>query len=304
MKILISGASGLVGTALTHALASSGHTVARLVRAGGALPPGDIRWDPTASTLDGDSLNAMEGANAVVHLSGASIAGGRWTPARKAMLRSSRVDSTRLLVSALAQLQRKPRVFVAASAVGYYGNRGDEILTESSSPGSDFLASVAQDWEAESARAEALGIRTVILRSGVILSAKEGALPQMLAPFRFGVGGRLGDGQQWMSWIALADVIGIIEAAIADERYTGPLNVVAPNPLRNAEFTRIVAHALHRPAIFAAPAFALRLMLGEMADALLLASQRAVPERLLAAGHHFLFSDFEAALVSLLHPKR
>jgi uncharacterized protein len=304
MKILISGASGLVGTALTHALASSGHRVARLVRAGGALSPGDIRWDPSASTLDGDSLNAMEGANAIVHLSGASIAGGRWTPKRKALLRSSRVDSTRLLVDALAQLQRKPRVFVAASAVGYYGNRGDEILTESSGLGSNFLASVARDWEAESARAEALGIRTVILRSGVILSAKEGALPQMLLPFRFGVGGRLANGQQWMSWIALADVIGIIEAAIADERYTGPLNVVAPNPLRNAEFTRIVAHALHRPAIFAAPAFALRLMLGEMADALLLASQRAVPERLLAAGHHFLFSDFEAALVSLLHPKR
>lgn len=308
MKILISGASGLVGTALAHTLASSGHTVARLARrapeVSRVVSPGDIPWDPAASTVGPDSLNAMEGADAVVHLSGASIADGRWTPARKAMLRSSRVDSTRLLVDALAQLKRKPRVFVAASAVGYYGDRGDEILTESSSPGSGFLASTARDWEVESARAEAIGIRTVILRFGVILSAKEGALPQMLLPFRFGVGGRLGNGQQWMSWIALSDVVGIIEAAIADERYAGPFNVVAPNPVRNAEFTRIVSHALHRPAVFAAPAFALRLALGEMADALLLASQRAVPERLLAAGHRFLFSDFEAALVSLLNPKR
>jgi len=245
----------------------------------------------------------MEGADAVVNLNGASIAGGRWTPARKALLRSSRIDSTRLMVSALAKLQRKPRVFIAASAVGYYGNRGDEILTESSSSGSDFLASIARDWEAESARPRAAGIRTVILRLGVILSAREGALPQMLRPFRFGVGGHLGDGRQWMSWIALADAIGIISAAVADERYAGPLNVVAPNPVRNAEFTRVAAHLLHRPAIFPAPAFALRLLLGEMADALLLSSERAVPERLLGLGYDFLFADLETTLVSLLRPR-
>jgi uncharacterized protein len=308
MKILISGASGLVGTALTRALASDGKVVGRFVRGvhpGGEAPSAhDIRWDPAASTIDGDALKAMEGADAVVHLSGASIADGRWTPARKALLRSSRIDSTRLLVGALAQLERKPRVFVAASAVGYYGDRGDEILTESSAAGSGFLASVAQEWEAESARAQSLGIRTVILRFGVILDAREGALPQMLRPFRFGVGGRLSNGRQWISWIALADVIGIIRAAIENDRYSGPVNVVAPNPVRNVEFTRIVAHTLHRPAVFPAPAFALRLLLGEMADALLLASQRAVPEYVLAAGYRFLFPDFESTLLSLLNPVR
>jgi uncharacterized protein (TIGR01777 family) len=300
----------MVGTALTQTLASAGHSVGHFVRSGaGAAPSGasssqNIRWDPAASNISEDALAAMEGADAVVNLNGASIAGGRWTPARKALLRSSRVDSTRLLVSALAKLQRKPRVFIAASAVGYYGNRGDEILTESSSSGGDFLASAARDWEAESARAEAAGIRTVILRLGVILSAKKGALPQMLRPFRFGVGGRLGDGRQWLSWIALADVISIISEAITDKRYVGPLNVVAPNPVRNAEFTRIAAHALHRPAVFPAPAFALRLLLGEMADALLLSSERAVPERLLALGYDFLFPDLETTLVSLLKPAR
>lgn len=306
MRILISGASGMVGTALTRTLTSGGRSVGHFVRSpAGTVPSGasssrDIPWDPSASDISADALAAIEGADAVVNLNGASIAGDRWTPARKALLRSSRIDSTRLLVSALAKLQRKPRVFIAASAVGYYGNRGDEILTESSSSGSDFLASIARDWEAQSARAEAAGIRTVILRLGVILSAEEGALPQMLRPFRFGVGGRLGDGSQWMSWIALADVIGIIGAAIADERYTGPFNVVAPNPVRNAEFTRIASRVLHRPAVFPAPAFTLRLLLGEMADPLLLSSERAVPERLLGLGYGFLFSDLEATLVSLL----
>lgn len=307
MRSLISGASGLVGTALTHALISGGHTVGRLLRPGSpessgrAASPNDVRWDPTAADLDSNALAAMEGADAVVHLSGANIAGGRWTPARKELLRSSRVDSTRLLVNALAQLKRKPRVFIAASAVGYYGNRGDEILTESSSPGAGFLSSVAREWEAESARAETIGVRTVILRFGVILSAKEGALPQMLRPYRFGVGGRLGDGRQWISWIALDDVVGIILATLTDERSAGILNVVAPVPIRNAEFARIAARVVHRPAIFPAPAFALRLLLGEMADALLLASQRAVPERLLAEGYPFLFRDFETALASLLN---
>jgi uncharacterized protein len=309
MRILISGASGLVGKALTRSLVSGGHTVGHFVRSGpfvssnDAASPNDVRWDPEAAAMSADALAAMEGADAVVHLSGASIADGRWTPARKALLRSSRVDSTRLLVSALAQLRQKPRVFVAASAVGYYGNRGDEILTESSAPGSGFLASIAREWEAESVRAEASGIRTVLLRSGVILSAKEGALPQMLRPFRFGVGGRLGDGRQWMSWIALADIVRIIGTAIEDARYVGPLNVVAPNPVRNSEFAHVAAQVLHRPAIFPAPAFALRLVLGEMADALLLASERAVPERLLAAGYRFLLPDFEAALVSILNSR-
>ena len=253
MKILISGASGLVGKALSDALRSDGHTVGRLgrfVRPGGRAAAGavnsssDIRWDPTAAAIDADTLAAMEGADVVVNLTGAGIADGRWTPERKTLLRSSRIDSTRLLVDALARLEKKPGVFVVASAVGFYGNRGDEILTESSAPGSGFLASVAQEWEAESARAESRGIRTVILRFGVILSRDhEGATcRKCFGLFRF---------EQWVgAWaraasgypnVALAARwrIGIVGAAIADERYSGAYNVVAPNPVRNVEFTRI-----------------------------------------------------------------
>jgi uncharacterized protein (TIGR01777 family) len=297
MKILISGGSGLVGKALTRALSEDGHAVARLVRPGSVASVGDIRWDPMSA---GANLPAMEGADAIINLSGASIGDGRWTPARKAILRSSRVDTTRVLVEALKRLRQKPRVFVSASATGYYGDRGDEILTEASAPGTDFLALLARDWEAEAMRAESSGIRTVLLRFGVILTADGGALSQMLMPFRFGVGGRFGSGNQWMSWIVLEDAVEIVRSAILNERFAGPLNVVAPNPLRNSDFTRIVAAALHRPAIFPVPAFALRIVLGEMADALLLASQRAVPERLLAAGYTFRYHDFAAALQAIL----
>jgi uncharacterized protein len=300
MKILISGGSGLVGTALVRGLRGQGHTVARLVRSGSvgaAAAAGDIAWEPMSATIN---VSAMEGADAVVHLSGASIADGRWTPSRKAIIRSSRIDTTRLLVDTLGRLRRKPRVFVCASAIGCYGDRGDEILTEASSIGADFLALAVRDWEAEAGRAELSGIRTVMPRFGVILSGAGGALPKMLLPFRFGLGGRLGSGKQWMSWIALDDVVGIVSMAIADEALMGPLNTVAPNPLTNAEFTRIAAAVLRRPAIFAAPAFALRIALGEMADALLLASQRVIPERLLAAGYAFRFAEFEPALRAAL----
>jgi uncharacterized protein (TIGR01777 family) len=297
MKILISGASGLVGRALAGVLRAQGHQVARLVRPGSTASADDISWDPSAATVD---VSAMEGADAVVHLSGASVAGGRWTPARKALLRSSRIDTTRVLVDALASLRQKPRVFVCASAIGCYGDRGDEILTESSAIGTDFLSLVVRDWEAEAARAEVSGIRTVELRFGVILSAEGGALAAMLRPFKFGMGGRLGSGKQWMSWISLEDAVGVVCSAITDVQLTGPLNVVAPNPLRNAEFTRITAAVLHRPAIFAAPAFALRIALGEMADGLLLASLRVMPERLLATGYQFRSPEFELALRALL----
>lgn len=298
MKILISGASGLTGRALVNALRGQQHSVARLVRPGGAQSTGDVAWNPLSATID---VAAMEGFDAVVHLSGASIAEGRWTPARKALLRSSRTDTTRVLVDALATLQRKPRVLVCASAVGFYGDRGDELLSESSANGTDFLALLVRDWEAEAVRAEISGIRVVRLRLGVVLSGEGGALPLMLLPFKFGAGGRLGSGQQWMSWIALEDAVGILCAAIADERFAGALNVVAPNPLRNAEFTRIAAAVMHRPAFFAAPAFALRLALGEMADALLLASQRVAPERLAKLGYGFRFPEFEPALRAILH---
>ena len=205
-----------------------------------------------------------------------------------------------MLVDALSSLRQKPRVFVCASAIGCYGDRGDEILTESSPIGTDFLALLVRDWEAEAIRAQVRDIRTVLLRFGVILSNKGGALPRMLMPFKFGLGGRLGSGKQWMSWIALEDAIGIICSAIANENLAGPVNVVAPNPLTNSDFTRIAAAVLHRPVIFAAPEFALRVALGEMADALLLASQRVIPERLLAAGYLFRLPEFESALRSIL----
>jgi len=286
-----------MGAALGNTLRADGHTTARLVRSGGRASAGDVRWDPSSAMID---TPAIEGADAVVHLSGASIADGRWTPARKALLRSSRVDSTRLLVDALARLRQKPRVLVCASATGYYGNRGDEILTEGSEPGTDFLALLARDWEGEAMRASAAGLRTVVLRFGIILDAHGGALPKMLLPFRFGVGGRIGSGKQWMPWIALEDAAGIARAAIADERYSGPINTVAPNFVRNAEFTRVVARVLHRPAMFAAPAFALRAALGEMAQPLLLASTRAIPRRLTELGYSFRFSELEAALRTIL----
>jgi len=291
----------LMGEAIGGALRAQGHTVVRLVRPGGSRSAGDVAWNPLTANID---VAAMEGVEAVVHLSGASVAEGRWTEERKAVLRSSRIDTTRVLVDALASLPRKPRVLVCASAIGYYGDRGDEILTESSSNGTDFLALLVRDWEAEAVRAEIGGIRVVRLRFGVILSGDGGALPLMLLPFKFGLGGRLGSGKQWMSWIALEDVAGIVCAAIANDRFVGALNVVAPNPMRNAEFTRIVAHVLHRPAIFDAPPFALRLSLGEMADALLLASQRVTPKRLAELGYDFRLQEFEPALRAIRQPKQ
>ncbi|MGA8142729.1 MAG: TIGR01777 family oxidoreductase [Candidatus Acidiferrales bacterium] len=293
MKILISGSSGLVGSAASAALQSDGHNVGHLVRPGGASRPGEIRWDPMQATVD---VPAMEGTDVVIHLSGAGIADGRWTSERKKLLRSSRIDTTRVLVDSLSRLKQKPRTLLVASAIGYYGDCGDEVLTESSANGTDFLALLCRDWEAEARRAAALGIRTVMLRFGVVLSGKGGALPRMLTPFKLGLGGRLGSGRQWMSWIGIEDVIGIIRYAIANEQVSGPVNVVAPNPVRNQEFTRLLAGMLHRPAIFPAPEFILRLAMGEMADAVLLASDRVQPERILAAGYGFRFQILEPAL--------
>jgi uncharacterized protein len=293
MKILISGSSGLIGSAAATALKSDGHDVVHLVRPGKPPNPGDVQWDPMRATVD---VAALEGVEVVIHLSGAGIADGRWTEERKQLLRSSRIDTTRVLVDSLSRLKQKPRVLIVASAIGYYGNRGDEILTESSTTGTDFLALVCRDWEAEASRAAARGIRTVMLRTGVVLSGKGGALPKMLPLFKLGLGGRLGSGQQWMSWIAIEDVVGIIRNAIANEQVSGPVNVVAPNPVRNEEFTRLLAAMLHRPTIFPAPAFMLRLAMGEMADAVLLGSDRVKPERMLAAGYKFRFEILEPAL--------
>ena len=293
MKILISGGSGLVGTATSARLQADGHNVLHLVRPGKTAKAGDVQWDPMRATVD---VAGLEGFDVVIHLSGAGIADGRWTEERKQTLRSSRIDTTRVLVDSLSRLKQKPRALIVASAIGYYGSRGDEILTESSAIGTDFLALLCRDWEAEASRAAAMGIRTVMLRFGVVLSGKGGAVPKMLTPFKLGVGGRLGSGQQWMSWIAIEDVVGIVRYAIANEQVSGPVNVVAPNPVRNEEFTRLLAGMLHRPAIFPAPAFVLRLAMGEMADAVLLGSDRVKPERMLAAGYKFRFEILEPAL--------
>jgi uncharacterized protein (TIGR01777 family) len=301
MKEVISGASGLVGTALTKELQRQGDTVVRLVRPGHAKQARDISWEPTARKIDAAGLN---GADAVVDLSGASIAGARWTPKRKAELRGSRIDTTKLLVDTFASMKNRPKIFVAASAVGYYGNRADEVLTEQSTPGTGFLAQLARDWEAEARRAETLNIRTVILRFGVVLARKGGALPQMLRPFRFGVGGRMGDGQQWLSWITLVDLVAVILEALRNDRYYGVFNAVAPAPVRNADFARIAGASLQRPAVLPAPRFALRLLLGEMADDALLASQRAVPARLESIGYTFQFPTLEASLRAILHAEK
>ena len=293
MRILMTGASGLVGTALAAGLRADGATVNRLVRPGGAASAGDVAWNPETGEMN---LAAAEGADAVVNLAGASIGGGRWTAKRKELLRSSRVDLTKRLVAELARLEAPPKILVSASAIGFYGDRGEESLTEASAGGQDFLAAISREWEAAAMKAEQFGIRTVIARFGVILSKNGGALPRMLTPFKLGVGGRIGSGKQWMSWVALDDVVGAIRFAIGDAAVRGPVNVVAPNPARNAEFTRVLARVLRRPAIFPAPAFALRLLLGEMADALLLSSQRVVPQKLSERGFRFQYAELEAAL--------
>lgn len=301
MKILVTGASGLIGSALVAALRAENHTVSRLRRPAASLEAGDVRWDPTSGEVDSA---AMESADAVVNLAGVSIADGRWNDARKQLLRSSRVETTRHLVASVSRLRRPPRVLVSASAIGYYGDRSDELLTEASAPGRDFIAQLAGDWEAAGLEAERAGIRTVVVRFGIILAKQGGALSRMLTPFKMGAGGRLGSGKQWMSWVTLEDAISMIRFSIVNENSRGPFNAVAPNPVTNAEFTRVLAHLLHRPALFPAPVFALRLALGEMADALLLSSQRVVPEKFSAAGFPFRRPQLEPALRSVLSQPR
>lgn len=301
MKVLVTGSTGLVGTALVNELARHGHTVCRLIRpsstvVGGAKQGFDVAWNPSTGELGGAGV----GADAVVNLAGASIAGGRWTKARKELLRTSRIDTTRALVGALAKMNARPRVLVSASAIGIYGDRGDELLTEDSKPGSDFLAGLARDWEAEALKAEALGIRVVLARFGIILAHQGGALAKMLLPFTLGVGGSLGSGEQWMSWVTLEDVVGVVRLAIENGSVRGTVNVVAPQPLQNAEFTKVLAKALRRPGLFPAPAFALRLALGEMADALLLSSQRVRPQALEKLGYRFLYPELSGAFHAAL----
>jgi uncharacterized protein (TIGR01777 family) len=269
--------------------------VTRLVRKAAAAD--EVAWDISQGVKD---LPRLEGVDAVVHLAGENIAAGRWTAARKEAIRRSRVEGTRRLCESLACLTRRPKVLVSASAVGFYGNRGDEILKEDSAPGSDFLAQVCQEWEAATGPASRAGIRVICIRFGVILSPAGGALKKMLLPFKLGAGGRIGSGTQFMSWIDIDDTIGAIHHAIVTESLQGPVNGVSPAPVSNAEFTRTLARVLSRPAIAPMPAFAARLAFGEMADALLLASQRVLPTRLQASGYKFRYPELEGALRHLL----
>lgn len=296
MKVLVSGSHGLVGTALISSLASDGHEIVRLVR---ATPSGaaEMEWHPNEGRIDAAKL---EGFDAVVHLAGESIAANRWTTAKKRAIRDSRVKGTGLLSDTLARLSRPPAVFVSASAIGYYGDRGDELLTENSAAGNDFLAGVCVEWENATRPAVEKGIRTVHTRFGIILDANEGALGKMLTPFRMGIGGRVGSGKQWVSWIAIEDVVGGLRSVIADTSISGPVNFVAPNPVTNAEFTKTLGHVLSRPTLFPVPEFGVRLAFGEMADALLLASQRVEPRVLKERGFGFNWPALEPALRHLL----
>jgi len=300
MKISVSGSTGLIGSALVSFLASQGHEVIPLTRAKPAPGKAGIQWDPAAGTID---VTGLEGLDGVVHLAGESIA-QRWTPAAKARIRESRIRGTRLLAESLARLAQPPKVLVSASAIGYYGDRGDEVLREESGPGSDFLAGVARDWEAATEPADQVGIRVVPLRIGIVLSPAGGALARMLLPFRMGVGGVIGSGRQYWSWIAIEDLLGAILHALTTKTLRGPVNTVAPNPVTNREFTKILGRVLGRPTVFPLPAFAAHLALGEMADALLLASARVDPGKLLASGYQFRYPDLEEALRHLLGKAR
>jgi uncharacterized protein (TIGR01777 family) len=296
MKVAITGASGLVGAALVPFLTTGGHEVVRLVRRA-PRAKSEVRWDPDGGTLD---AAALEGAEAVVHLAGENIAEGRWTEARKTRLRASRIGPTRLLAETLAGLKRKPSVMVSASAIGYYGNRGEAWMSEKDAPGADFLGRLAADWEAAAEPAAKAGIRVVNLRTGIVLSPAGGALGRMLLPFKAGLGGVVGPGTQYMSWVAIDDLLGIIHHALERKDLAGPVNAVAPSPVTNQEFTKTLGRVLGRPTIAPVPAFALRLAFGEMAEATLLASTRVRPERLQVTGYRFRFPNLEGALRHLL----
>jgi uncharacterized protein (TIGR01777 family) len=296
LHLMVSGASGLIGSALMRRLAADGHRVTRLVRR--PAGPGEVTWDPVAGTIDAQRLAGVDG---VIHLAGENL-GHRWTRRRKASIRNSRVRGTQLLSETIARLERPPRVLIAVSAVGIYGNRGNELLTDTSQPGDphrDFLVAVCLEWEAAADPARAAGIRVVHPRFGVVLSPKGGALRRLLPPFRLGLGGHLGDGSQWMSWISIHDAVGILRYALVADLH-GPVNATAPEPVTNRSFTRTLGRVLRRPTLFPVPAVALRLALGEMADRTLLSSARVVPSRLLQSGYRFEHPELEGAFRQVL----
>jgi uncharacterized protein len=297
MDVAIAGANGLIGRALSASLRSDGHRVLRFQR-GGVTAGDTIGWDPDAGRIDAP---ALEGIDAVVHLAGEGIGEHRWTDEQKRRIRDSRVRGTAVLAAAVASRERKPHVLVSASAIGYYGDRGSEVLTEESAPGDDFLAQVCIAWEGEAAPATEAGVRTVFTRSGIVLDAHGGALKNMLLPFKLGLGGRQGSGKQWMSWIAMADEIGAIRFAIENDALSGPANLVAPNPVTNVEFAATLGRALHRPTFLPTPLLPLKLRFGaELVETLLLVSQRVAPAQLQAAGYEFQFESLEAALRAVI----
>ena len=294
MKIAVSGASGLIGSALVPALEAAGHEVLRLVRREPASP-GEISWSPAEGTLD---TAALTGVDAFVNLSGANI-GRRWTDRRKAEILESRVQATDLLARTAADLDPRPSVLVSSGGVGIYGDRSDEVLTEGSELGSAFLADVGRAWEAAAEPAREVGIRTVNFRQGIVLTRRGGALERLLTPFRLGLGGRVGSGRQWWSWVALDDSVAGFRYALESD-LAGPVNLTSPNPVTNAQFVKALGRALHRPTVLPAPAFALKAAFGDMADEALLQGQRVLPARLLEAGFVFAFPDLDSALLRAL----
>ena len=296
MRVVMSGSSGLIGTALVASLRSQGHTVVRLVRRSAGTSD-EISWDPAAGTLDAASL---DGADAVVNLSGAGIGDRRWSDAYKRELLDSRLHTTDLLARTIAATERRPSVFLSGSAIGWYGPRGDEELTESSTAGSGFLADICEKWEEATGPAEAAGVRTAHLRTGIVLSPSGGALKKQLPLFKLGLGGRFGRGTQWQSWISIDDEVAAIEHLLTAD-VAGPVNLTAPNPVTNREFTKVLASVLKRPAFVPIPSFGPKLVLGgELADALLFTGQRVLPERLQASGYLFRHPTLEVALRALL----
>jgi uncharacterized protein (TIGR01777 family) len=297
MTIALSGASGMLGLALNQALRQQREQVLRLVRRA-PVASDESRWDPVTGLLP--EAGKLNGLSAAIHLSGANLASRRWTAAYKREMTGSRVTTTRVLAEALAKLRNPPRVLIAASAVGYYGDRGDEILNESAVLGKGFLPELCAAWEAAALPAEQAGIRVVHLRFAVVLGPAGGALGKLAPMFRLGLGGPLGNGKQWMSWVSEADAVSATLFALQNAKITGPINIAAPNPVTNREFTRELGRAMHRPALIPAPAFALRLVFGEMADEALLASTRAVPQRLLEAGFQFQHPTLSQAFAAAL----
>jgi uncharacterized protein (TIGR01777 family) len=296
MNIVISGASGLIGTALVARLRSKGHTVTTLVRR--EARQGELSWDPARGVLD---AAALEGTDAVIHLSGAGIGDKRWTPSYKREILESRTATTSLLARTISSLNHKPSVFLSGSAIGIYGPRNDEQLDESSSHGNGFLVDVCQQWEAAAKPAVDAGVRTVLLRTGIVLTPKGGALKKLLLAFRIGAGGRFGNGKQWQSWITLDDEIGAIEHLLT-ANVSGPVNLTAPSPVTNAEFTTVLAKVLRRPAILPIPSFGPKILLGgELADALLFTGQRVMPKALLASGYEFAHPTLDIGLRALLN---